>query len=704
MRAPKATWALPGWVLLAVLASGVARGGDPNGTPGPATDWLPLRDGARWVYGITSSSETWIGDAAPQREESRSIRVDGIELLDPAAQKYKWGVYREIGEDGSLLTDANVYASLLLVPQGGDLLEVGRYWDGGTAYIPEPEETFAQPLVRLRAGAAGPPWPYEREDIGYREKLSADVLGFETVETPAGRFEGCLVVRFSGKGSGAGSAGGEHAQFQPSEVGWTEWYAAGVGKVKKHELHDLRGRTSKGRPVRIRRETTMLLREFWPSPPPHPAPPPSEHKGSDRTHTTAREIYSLLEAGRFAEVDARFAAIQAEYRSGGWKSGDVEHLLGHMADRAELDAWLRARPDSWAAHLARGKGLVREGWRRRGQGFVADSSASQLDGMRAAFDAAAKELARAIELEPAAPASFSVLMEIARAAGSAEQSRALFERLLEVETNPARAYEEYMWSLEPRWGGSLEAMNALVSEAARRHGKPVADAVQAKYHMTLGDLAWQHARRAEAETQYDRSLALAPNDAVLAARGRLRASLGRFKDALADIDLLFERSGQRKDVVVERAKMRQKLGWYEQARADLAHVAAQSPDDTEALAALAEVELRQRRFDDAASRWARITELNGDHAGTWYNRGEFLAKRLGRHADAAKAYRRAVELAEAHPRAWYEYGMALHRSRDREAPKVLAHFLELAGARHDYRKEVVEVRGILGPPPAARER
>ena len=72
-----------------------------------------------------------------------------------------------------------------------------------------------------------------------------------------------------------------------------------------------------------------------------------------------RDSRELLQAGRYADLDARMNGFQQAYRSGAIDDLELLREFGAFArtDSAlqdKLDAWVQEYPGSYAAHLARG--------------------------------------------------------------------------------------------------------------------------------------------------------------------------------------------------------------------------------------------------------------------------------------------------------------------------------------------------------------
>ena len=124
-----------------------------------------------------------------------------------------------------------------------------------------------------------------------------------------------------------------------------------------------------------------------------PSPPPSQS-----------ETVALLNAGKFAELDGRFSAIQAGYRDNVVSDEQLRNSFRVFYDtdaalEVGYDAWVATFPKSYVAHLARGIYHRKTGQNRRGGEIIANTTDSQLQGMDAAFAIAMQDLEMSAALD-----------------------------------------------------------------------------------------------------------------------------------------------------------------------------------------------------------------------------------------------------------------------------------------------------------------
>jgi hypothetical protein len=134
-----------------------------------------------------------------------------------------------------------------------------------------------------------------------------------------------------------------------------------------------------------------------------------------------------------------------------------------------LEAWLAARPESAAAHVALSKALIYWGWRARGAGSVDEEPKEFKERLRRAWDLA--QAARAL------PDKDAEAWRALLGAGTALQKEtaeleALFQQALAEEPAQERLHQARASYLSPRWFGEPGQWEAYAEKAAAERGEP----------------------------------------------------------------------------------------------------------------------------------------------------------------------------------------------------------------------------------------
>lgn len=194
------------------------------------------------------------------------------------------------------------------------------------------------------------------------------------------------------------------------------------------------------------------------------APPPA----SATADASATPI-ALLRAGRFAELDARMSAVQAD-----WRHGRIDDLALLAAFRpfgdddpalaASYDAWVKVFPKSYVARLAQGEYDVHVGRGARGGKLGIDTPSSSFQAMDAANTRATQALRASLALDERPLLSYSLLIDMTRHHGDEDYARSLLAAGLKLDPHGYILRLRYMTTLETRWGGSAREMQSFLAE------------------------------------------------------------------------------------------------------------------------------------------------------------------------------------------------------------------------------------------------
>jgi len=183
------------------------------------------------------------------------------------------------------------------------------------------------------------------------------------------------------------------------------------------------------------------------------------------------------EAGRHlntSRLQWRPLAIDAYVAAAGQRNfGPQEHRLvmwemGRLMEgafrqfQAEVTAALKKQPatDPWILHMICGHESNQIAWTYRGHGFISQVPPDNLKQFEAHERAARDHFEQAYKLHPEYPDAALALINIAKtgATGMATSPRVWFDRAVAAEFDWLQAYYAYLGALQPRWGGTHEAM------------------------------------------------------------------------------------------------------------------------------------------------------------------------------------------------------------------------------------------------------
>lgn len=183
------------------------------------------------------------------------------------------------------------------------------------------------------------------------------------------------------------------------------------------------------------------------------------------------EVQRLVQNGQTAELDRRLAQALHEQETQPGAKGRLDRIFyadfdnGSFDIRPTLDAWKRQSPNSAFAYAASGFAYVKMAFAARGDKYISDTPQSNIQSMeRLAADADA-DLRRAIELNPRVTPAYTAMIHLGGLTLGRDYASSAAKRGLAVADDDFGIYDILMWSEQPKWGGSLAAMDGLVATA-----------------------------------------------------------------------------------------------------------------------------------------------------------------------------------------------------------------------------------------------
>jgi predicted Zn-dependent protease len=254
-----------------------------------------------------------------------------------------------------------------------------------------------------------------------------------------------------------------------------------------------------------------------------------------------REIIGLVEKRDYAGLERLLSTHQQRYEQDPAVEEELEtafrafRRLGGDAEPA-MKEWSEKMPASYPAHAARGVYYLWRGIEARGTAYSSETSEEQMRTLRVLLDRARPELERSVSMTAKPYISHLSLVTLARYVGDGELGRRHYEEGLKLAPQSPSLRQARMTTLEPRWGGSLKAMEALAAESAAQVKDPVAAAkLAARVPAYRASEKQGRKEFGEALRLYDEALRLDPASAfVRCERSGVLSQLGRHAEAYAD--------------------------------------------------------------------------------------------------------------------------------------------------------------------------
>lgn len=205
---------------------------------------------------------------------------------------------------------------------------------------------------------------------------------------------------------------------------------------------------------------------------------------------------------------------------------------------APLDQWVQSEPSSAPAHIARASYSIDRGWHARGTAYAKNTSRVAMQHMNDLFASATHDLDSAIALTPRNAAAYRLLIQIAKVKLN-NQHEARDDLMHGLEDIPASygLRHQYMRDLIPRWGGSYDAMQAMVQWSEHMADtNPRLRALAGYITLDSAEMMEITGHRAEALALYSSALTQGDESVFHLERGQCLVRMRNYVAALPDLD------------------------------------------------------------------------------------------------------------------------------------------------------------------------
>jgi TPR repeat protein len=141
---------------------------------------------------------------------------------------------------------------------------------------------------------------------------------------------------------------------------------------------------------------------------------------------------------------------------------------GSLATQKAYEQWVNGHPKSFAARYARSRYYSYLAMYARGGDFAGETSRIQMKHMRDWFAFADADARASVSLSSRPTLSYFQLMRQARFLGQQAKGKTYYEAAVALDPDVLMIAEEYLYSLQPRWGGDFDTLDQFPDRAAHR--------------------------------------------------------------------------------------------------------------------------------------------------------------------------------------------------------------------------------------------
>lgn len=293
----------------------------------------------------------------------------------------------------------------------------------------------------------------------------------------------------------------------------------------------------------------------------------------------------LLRGERFNELNQLLAKLESETEQD--IANEARLFLayrafdGKDASIAEnLNKWITATPESYQPYLARANFNYGMAWKARGTKWASETKKEQFDEMNRYFGLVSRDLEVAIQKNDKMMVTYAMLIRMLKTSSQKEAMLKVINAA--VEKNPA-SYEvrrAFIYSITPRWSGSLKMMDSFAKYSQNELGKnPRIRWLLGAPYIEQGDLQAHDNAYSKAIESYTKALNAGENHVFYGRRGEAYYRSEQYPKAVVDLTRAIELYPEEYEYYRWRSKSYLELGDVERALDDSDTARMLAPDD-----------------------------------------------------------------------------------------------------------------------------
>lgn len=259
---------------------------------------------------------------------------------------------------------------------------------------------------------------------------------------------------------------------------------------------------------------------------------------------------NLLRNRQYDVIDGKLNTLQQEYEKDTEREQAAANAFNWlvMAD-PELESffreWQRIYPESYAARVALGNYYLAMAGAWRGGNYINETHPFRIEKMDSYLNEAVSEYKKSLPLTEKPIISYYKLIVVSRYRGDLESRDHWLDEALKRDTYCVSPRSAYMRTLEPKWGGSYEAMRAF-TETTRKIGHPklekAAKFYEAWIYWDMGQQKYFEKDYVAALDEYQKAIDIYKNSAFYLDRASIYQAIGQTGLAMADLAMALQLS------------------------------------------------------------------------------------------------------------------------------------------------------------------
>ena len=348
------------------------------------------------------------------------------------------------------------------------------------------------------------------------------------------------------------------------------------------------------------------------------------------------KLRKLLQQKKFKELNKLLEQLNSSYQSNALEEDALFAAYEAFDIKNKefiplFDSWVATTPNVFHSYLARAKYYYHLGWFARGSKWAGETKEKQFKEMSSYFKKSADDIILALNIDNQSIVSYHVLLGITRTIGQVGESEGIMRKALEVDPASFNIRSQHLKTLTPRWGGSVEKMQAFIEEASKyEQQNPKLKLLEGFISAEAGDMQAVVKKYNIANTLYTKSLESGEYHDTLFKRGKNNTRRGNYQDAITDLNRAIALNSEKPLYYYWRAATYIDLQKYNEALNDIQYAYKLDPYDNDILdkrkwlSAIFEnqgYELRQsQNITPSVEKYSSALSLNSNNAAMYYGR------------------------------------------------------------------------------------
>jgi tetratricopeptide (TPR) repeat protein len=401
------------------------------------------------------------------------------------------------------------------------------------------------------------------------------------------------------------------------------------------------------------------------------------------------ELLKLLKDRNYNRLEAILVNYQTDYEKDfDYQKEDVVDYAFLVFDTSDpsfeknLNEWVNKMPKSYAALMARGMYYYNIGWLSRGSKYIDKTMITQIKEMEKFFAKAKDDIHAALQINPKIVVGYGYLINLGMALGEREFIDNTLNTALKINPHSFVVRRYYIFSLIPKWGGSIEEMKQFANESQRYIAKnPILKILRGYIPYAEANILCPSDDNVCYIKKYNEALAYGDHFLFLRDRGEIFYEMKQYDNAITDFNRSLELRPFQSKALKDKAKTYYRLNKIDEALREINLAIELDRLEPFQLIERAKIYRKLRRNEEAEKDYKDAIVYGKYYGYVWRERAEHWYYDLKNYKWANDDLRMATSLNPENVRGWYLLGLALYRLNDDKAYEPFEKYLELCNAR-----------------------